>query len=1212
MRQVELGLSDEFVYRSPLELPQLMNLILKREVPRTRVHNLLEELPRRRDQLAVLLTPEGIREQLGREFPNFVSRLDNFIGLDAQVWKTQIRELSQRYLADTPVRKVAKFVEGLRFSEIRDSVLRQLVNNFSIRKYRLRGTFEWRLEDLFDILGVTEHCRQIVLVKPLEDKILHKLTNRFGDPVSTIHSKTSLLQLPSRERRLNNYLAMTISKYDRSRDVAVIIIEEVPGRQKAKQPLLRITVEVPGERRLGDVETDGAYGTTVLKYFLDCVSRKDREREKNLLSRLRSIRYQVFDIQLFTRAYDLEAVRYVLMEMSMHPDFQSVFFCQNRNKVDDQKFILRDFPLSENAAGPRRVLVDIQSKGVVFQSVSGDLFDIYDLASLMVAYGMRRGEINPLGIPGMGRILLDVSRGEGREGELRMDVVEKTGEGEYILREAILFDSHFSDVCNKPAEKDILRGGELEEDFGYFPPKELIDRLESEGRFSFPYYESQRIRVKLNYVGERKSYILGKRKIPKSVRDSMAAKGNYAFIFDFFPCKREGGELTFQQWEQEGTTVTEDGRVEYVLDETKDEILPGRYGRVQLNFFDTLRSSASGEILRTGVPESPVSFIEAAKFASGRNFVRDFREWVFHPSTKPRLVSLLPQFPDISEGELEDRIKDMLSSFVDSRYMVRIVEEFVGMNIVVMSYAEKKGLEYALYETPFGVLTPNIFEHLHRNLERETIVLLRRSYQYLPDQYDVLVEKPLGKTFSTTRVIEFLKLRISLVEIDVYPSKTPDATSLTDLSLSRSLDIPGVGEKSQVIDTTGSRSGTLYGIEGGFYPCFHLNPGTPDPKLPLINLYDFLLKPRPTIYDVLGDGSPWKRYPIVGLGVTKTYKNEYITSLYLYAETQPLCLLVKITPRDETMRKLFAGKPVMETPDPYISNQMRDTNFRFNDVILRRSFGRMLGSFLLQVLFVELVERSRGQGIEPLEAGYRSWREGLITLSEDSKSGTIETVGLEVFYRMIQDMKSLSGIIPQNPLKTLNSLEHLGRFFSAGSIRCPSKRMYAKLLSQLQLMERVITTVPELRGLGGVPFAVYRIQGMYDMTTVLSESPDSVLGMESNLKHPDQYLLWQTRCQTSLDRVTLYDSILPGFFDPAFELSPLVGFYGSRHTGLWSIRPPISQPNRELGIVKVSTRMSQGRNDISRFNYLGGEEILQIGAQEDLEDRSVLVMEKII
>ncbi|MEB3184437.1 MAG: hypothetical protein VKM97_00985, partial [Cyanobacteriota bacterium] len=1198
-------MSDEFVYRSPLELPQLMNLILKREVPGTRVHNLSEELPTRKEQLMILLTSEGVREEMGREYPNFIPRLDNFIGLDTEVWKTQIRELSQRYLNDTPVRRVARFVEGLKFTEIRDSVLRQLVNNFSIRKYKLRGTFEWRLEDLFDVLGVTEHCRQIVLVKPLENKILHKLTNRFGDRTSTVHSKTSLIQIPSRERKLNNYIGMTISKYDRSRDVAVVIIEEIPGRQKTKQPLLQITVEIPGERRLGDVETDGAYGTTVLKYFLDCVSRRDRERERELLSRLQKIQYQVFDVQLFTRSYDLEAVRYVLTEMSMHPDFQPVFFSQNRNKVDDQRFILRGFPLSENTGGVRKVLVDIQSKGVVFQSLTGDLFDIYDIASLMIAYAARRGEINPFGIPGMGRSLLAVSREEGGEGELRMDVVEKTGEGEYILREAIFFDSHFSDVCNKPAEKDILRGGELEEDFGYFPPKELIDKLESEGRFSFPYYESQKIKVKLNYVGEKKSYVLGKRKIPKSVRDSMAAKGNYAFIFDFFPCRKEGKDLSFQLWERDETTTAEDVKAEYILDENKDEILPGRYGKVQLNFFDSLRSSDSGEILRTGVPESPVSFIEAAKFASGRNFIRDFKEWVSHPSTKTKLISLLPQFPDISEGELEERIKGMLSTFVDSRYLIRIVEEFVGMNIVVMSYVEKGGLEYALYETPLGVYTPNIFEHLHRNLDRETILLLRRSYQYLPDQYDVLVEKPTRKTFSTARVIDFLKNKISLADIDVHPSKTLDTTSLIDLSMGRSLDIPRVGEESQVIDTTGSRSGTLYKIGEGFYPCFHLNPGTPDPKLPLINLYDFLLKPRPTIYEVLKDGSPWKKFPIVGVGVTKIYKEEYITSLYLYADSHPLCLLVKITPRDETMKKLFAGKPLMETPDPYISNQMRDTNFRFNDVILRRSFGKMLGGFLLQILFVELVERSRKQGIEPLDPGYKSWRERLITLDEDPKTKTIETAGLEIFYKMIQDIKSLSGIIPQNPLKNLSSLEHLGKFFSGGSIRCPSKRMYAKLLSQLQLMERVITTVPELQGLGGVPFAVYRIQGLYDMTTVLSESPDSVLGMESDLKHPDQYLLWQTRCQTSLDRVTLYDSILPEFFDSTFQLSPLIGFYGSRNTGLWSIRPPVSQPNREMGVVKVSTKMGQGKNDISRFNYMDGKEILQIGAQEDSEDRSV-------
>ena len=1200
--RVRERLSDEFVYREPLRLEQLMNLILRGELPSSRVINLSRELPRRRADLS-FYTTEQRRGVLNDEFPGFISRMDNFLGLETDTWREQIRESSERYFMNTPVERIVSHVENeLRFSELKPELEKQILENFLIRKYKLEGTVEWRLEDFFDNLGITSRCRQIVLVKPLENKAVYKLSNDFSDRVTYYHSKTSLINMPSRERKINNYITLTLSKYERSKDVALVIIEEIPSRQRSKAPQLKITIEIPGERRLGDVETDGAYGTTVVKYFQNCIL------DQTLLGLVERINYRIFDLQLFTRAYDLESVRHYLLDLSIHPVYKYVLFPHHRNKVDDQKFVFRGLSPTDGIPGSKKVVIDIQGKGILFRTTqTSDLFDVYDILAILLAHGRRTPSLNVLGIPGEDKSLEPIDIPKEGEEVMRMDVVEKTGDGEYILREAIFFDSHFTDVCNKPNEKDILRGGELSEDFGFFPPESLVRKIESEGRFSFPKYESQRVKVKLNYRTSGKDYILGKRKIPKAVRDSMAAKGNYAFIFDFFPCKKEGRGLGVSDW---GISVVsgDDVKGDYVLDENKDEVLPGRFAKVQLNFFDSLRSFG-GQVLRTGVKESKESFVEASAFASQTD--RDFRQWLSSDAGSRVLVGSLPQFPDISEREFQSLISQMLNTFADSKYLIRLVEEYTGRNIVVMNYAEKKILEYALYETPHGAYPPNIFEHLSRNRGRKTLVLLRRSYEFLPDQYDVLVEtspdmKRMETEFDTDRVVSFLREKISLADIDVYSGRNPESVSLIDLSSSSpiSLQSEEIGELDQVTDSLGARSATTYVWNDTLYPCMHMNPGAPNPNLPVKPLYEFLVQKRPSVYDLFKGGSPWKRYPVSGVGITSLYKEKYVTSVFLEVGAQPLCLLVSATPYDQTMRNLFSGKSEMETPDPYISNQFRETEYRFNDILFRRAFGTMLVELLLRVLFVEFVEKMRREG----PVFDRVWRDGLLKLVS-SEEKNLETVELKTFYYTIRDVKKLRGFLPQNPIRNLSSMEYLGKFFD-GHIRCFSRGMYEKLYSQVLLFETILPTVPELQGLGGVPAFIYKTD-IYDSTAILIESPRSVTGIETNLKTPNQYNLWQTRSQTSLEKITLYDSLLPEFFEASFTLSPLIGFYGSKGTGLWSIRPPLGTHNQEMGVIKTTTKLG-ARSDIPRIAYLRDSETIQVGAYEDEEDKRVLVLERVL
>lgn len=1198
--RVRERLSDEFVYREPLRLEQLMNLILRGELPSSRVVNLSRELPRRKGSLS-FETSERRREILVEEFPGFISRMDNFLGLETDTWREQIRESSERYFMNTPIERISNHVEGeLRFSELKPELEKQILENFLIRKYKLEGTVEWRLEDFFDNLRITSQCRQIVLVKPLENKAMYKLSNDFSDHVTFYHSKTPLINMPSRERKTNNYITLTLSKYERSKDVALVIIEEIPSRQRSKSPQLKITIEIPGEKRLGSLETDGAYGTTVVKYFQNCIL------DPGLLALVEGINYRIFDLQLFTRTYDLESVRHYLLDLSIHPVYKHVLFSQHRNKVDDQKFVFRGLSPLDGVPGSKKVIIDIQSKGILFRTTqTSDLFDVYDILTILLSYGRRTPSLNFLGIPGEDKSLdpIDIPK-EGEEA-LRMDVVEKIGDGEYILREAIFFDSHFTDVCNKPNEKDILRGGELSEDFGFFPPESLVRKIESEGRFRFPKYESQRVKVKLNYRTSGKDYILGKRKIPKAVRDSMAAKGNYAFIFDFFPCKKEGRGLGVSDWGISAVSG-DDVKADYVLDENKDEILPGRFAKVQLNFFDSLRSF-EGQILRTGVKESKESFLEASAFASKTD--RDFRQWLSSEVGNKILVGSLPQFPDISDREFQILVSNMLNTFADSKYFIRLVEEYVNRNIVVMNYVEKKILEYALYETPHGAYPPDIFDHLSRNIGRKTLVLLRRSYEFLPDQYDVLVEaspdmKRMETEFDTERVIRFLRGKISLADIDVYSAKNPESVSLIDLSSISPTSIPETRELDQVTDSLGARSATTYVWNETLYPCMYMNPGAPNPNLPVKPLYEFLVQKRPSVYDLFKGGSPWKKYPVTGVGITSLYKKKYVTSVFLEVGVQLLCLLVSVTPYDQTMKNLFAGKPEMETPDPYISNQFRETEYRFNDVLFRRAFGGMLVGLLLKVLFVEFVEKMRREG----PVFDRVWRDGLLKLVSSGEKN-LETVELKTFYYIIRDVKKLRGFLPQNPIRQLSSMEYLGKFFD-GHIRCFSRGMYEKLYSQVLLFEKILPTIPELQGLGGVPAFIYKTD-IYDSTAILIESPGSVTGIEPDLKTPNQYNLWQIRSQTSLEKITLYDSLLPEFFETDFTLSPLIGFYGSKGTGLWSIRPPMGTYNQEMGVVKTTTKLGS-RSDIPKIAYVRDSETIQVGAYEDEEDKRVLVLERVL
>ena len=1158
----------KFLSHDNLSIDVMMDFILRGKLPVPKIRSFMDDVGRLfTNQTFIDKTSDEKMKFLEDNYRDFRNWFETILSGEA-VWNAAVRKEFENPGLNRDVERIVKFLDSRGYTSDLPAVAKELSDNFKVRKYKIRARIEGSIDNLFDSLNITDKCRQIVLVKPLEDRVQYKLSNKFGDKMTKNHSQRSLVDIPSRKNRLNNYIGMTFTKYKGSSKVVTVFIEERVPKTSFDQPILEIMIE-----NLEDVD-----GEVVLKYFLQTIS-DISSRGKKLKETISKLKFDVYDVELYTTMYNKDFVRHALIDLSSMNPLNEILFSESVSRVDDQRFCLRGLN------GKVRSRVDFQEKYIVFSSQK-DIFEVFDLISLFLAYSINRPSIDILGL---GRPIFKFTERviESQDSRFEMDVIQIQQDGERVLKKARFFDSVFNKVCNKPENVptfgeslDITKEGVQ---FDYFPPQSLIKKLTESGQFEFPRYETQRIPIQTFYGDSSKGKkadkvrILGKRRIPRERRDEMATSDNLAYIFGYFPCvvtmkkteyeKNKGKEIIDTMDEEEEVDEEEKASgAEHIYDESKDEIPVGRVAKTQMFFFDEIKSEPVMDILRMGVSEGPASFFTAAGIASGRisgqnpggmldgmtidKLLEDFE-------SDPKIIQAgISQFPDSVPSEIKNYIRTSAQEFMDSKYLVNILGEFFKVNIIVMEYNDgskeisTNSLDYAFYECPRGTIPPNIFEQL--NMTRKTIILLRRKYQTIFDQYDFVLEKhPKEKTkitslFDTGKVKNFLKTKIAFIDLVPNALDLGRSTSIVDLSKKHfSLDeTDPLKEVSQVIDSVGSRIGTVFKTENKFYPCIHLTPLAPSVGLPVIKFNDLLNLERPSIETIVLDLGITK---FTGIGETKTLKESYITSVMV----EELIFLCYPTTIDERLKPFFNDAISIETPDPYILKQFAPKE-KPSTLLLRKRFAEIVSYFLLQVIFLEMLERYIVKNTFETRT-YSEWRRSVLENNFSARTPDDDAVPMETLLGFIKEIKFLSGFIPPSAISWFSNkaseYPQISSFFDTSSLKilCFSREMRERLDSQMSLMERMIPTL-EIKT--RVPKSVYRIKGLYETLVALSQSPESVNGVGSR-QEDKSYLSWQEKCKTSFENTNIYEGIYKPFFNQPLDL-PIIGFHGNGGgSGLW-------------------------------------------------------------
>jgi hypothetical protein len=1125
-----------------LTMEEMMNYILRGELPVMRMFSFKDETDRlSRETFFNGMSLDEKMVYLESNYPDFQNWFESFLSGET-VWKNALRrEFENPQFIDIQKGLVGYLMEKDYVSKI-PMIAQEIMDHFKVRKYKMRASMKGSLENLFDSLNVTDKCRQIVMVKPLEDKVMYKLSNRFGDKMTKIHSQKSLVDVPSRRNKLNNYIGMTFTKNKTSNKVVTVFVEERLPKTTLEQSTLEIIFE----------NLEDADGEVVLRYFLQSVS-DITARGKLLKSTLTNLRFDVFDVEMVTKSYQKKYIRQCLLELSSVPSLRHILFSESGYKIDDQRFCLRSL------TGKVRSRVEFLENSIVF-SGSRDIFDILDLISLVVGYSYMVPSLN---------VFEPLEKWMERdevveEAKYSLDVIE-IKDGERVLRKARFFESVYSKVCNKPENVPVF-GESLDPTvqdlvYDYFPPEKLIKQLEATGQYEFPRYRSQRIPIQLFYgtatkgkKADNKVRVLGRRRIPRSRKDELSSSENLAHIFGYFPCVVTMKQSVFESKGEEIFEIDDEEEDEgsqeanYIYDENKDEIPLGRRARTQFNFFDLLKSKVTNEILRIGVEEGPASFFQAALRATRRandpqysleNFVRSI-------SANPKILqSGIAQFPDSKMEEIQTRLINSLSSFMDSKYFVNMVGEFLDTNIIVMEYSsEGASLEYAFYECANGTVPPNVFEQL--NESRRTAILLRRHYQSIPDQYDILIEQdPIQRTeeatFPTLLVKKFLERKITFIDLSPEIMDEGRTVRIKNLSQEHFKLIRGtkLNERYQVFDSTGSRIGTVFSTGETIYPVIHAYPLSPSVGLPTITFKQLLDIPRPPIEKIMSD---LEIIRFSGVGYTRTTVESFVTSLMF----NDLILLCQPTLRGNDLKMLLSGVAEIETPDPYISRQFSSED-DYQTILLKRKFSDVICLFLLQVMFIESLERYVVKNSYETRS-YREWRRELL-IRDNTRVPDPESISISSMLGLVGEIKGLMGEIPTSPIISLSQLPILRIYFTeSGSIRCFSDEMLERLDSQMLLYEKII---PTLGIQVSVPKLVYRIQGIYESMATLSQSPESVTGVGTRMVN--DYMHWQEECRTSIENTNIYENIYKAFFTVNRE-EPVIGFFGRESSGLWAIQ----------------------------------------------------------
>lgn len=1155
----------KFITHNAVTVRDFMEFIIKERLPDIKVKSFKDTVDKLfRSTTFTTLSSDDKYRYLDANYPEFRNWFDTIVSGGRETWDLVVKRQYEDPERMKDVEDVVKLFTDLGYINNLEAIERELTENFKVRRYKISGTFEGIIDEVYDSLNITDKCRQIVLVKPFEDKIVYKLSNNFRDKLTKVHAQRSLIDIPSRKNKLNNYIGMTFTKNSSSNKVITVIIEEGVPKTKYDKPPLTITFE-----NLEDVD-----GEVVMGYFMQTITEKTG-RGKYLKESLLRVNFNVFDIEIYSTVYNRDFIRNCYMELATKEPLRKILFTESSTRVDDQRFILRSLE------GKLLAKADYQDRYVLWSSDS-DLYNIFNLISLFLAHSYTLDKITMFGI--------DFPKWAEKSPEImksdyEMDVIEIGKDGERILKKAKFFDSVFKKVCNKPENQPTF-GKSLDITnpdikYDYFPSANLIKKLTESGKYEFPRYQSQKIPIQTYYGevikgGKKKDKViirvLGKRKIPRERRDEMATADNVAYIFDYFPCVvtmdkkkyREGEEVEDEEDIEDDETGTKEG--EYIYDETKEEIPSGRFGKTRLFFFDLLKSSSNSEILRTGVQEGFGSLFTAAVSASGKS-----------PSiyTMENLVNAdlqagISQFPDSRIDEIKEFIKISSKTFMDSKYLVNIIGEYLQVNIVVMIYNSDnpRSLEYALFESPYGSTPSNVFDQLDPT--RKTVILLRRKFQTINDQYDYLVEREVNvvnSTFDTERVKQFLKSKVSI--IDIIPDIADGGKNSSVVNLAAgdlqpdSDDI--LKEMLQVIDTTGNRIGTVFKSDrGNVYPCIHLSPISVKLGLKISPYSELLNTPRPPLEALLMDLGISQ---FNGVGYTRTADREYITSVMV---DELLFLCTPVQRFEFRNQEMLAGVMEIQTPDPYIFMQFsgRDTPRTY---LLRRIYSETVSYFLLQVLFVEMLERYVVKNTFKT-SDYLEWKRDILSLTSAQKPSP-DSIDDTSLFRLIGDIKQLRGYLRSSPIMWIvenrDKFGGISQMFSlTGNVICYSKDMYDKLISQMEIMETIIPTMGIERL---IPKSVYFIRNVHNNLAILSLSPLSVNGIDN--RSGENYQLWQEKCRTSFENTSIYDGIYKFFFNTN-KSDSIVGFHGNNEgSGLWVIKSKVNESATSYPVINDDVPM---------------------------------------
>lgn len=970
-------------------------------------------------------------------------------------------------------------------------IMKFLSRNMSVEKYNMNGTiygFPGSFDTIFNALRVTDACRIIMYHDNVSGKVLSKVSNLFDD---TSYEQASEYAKKDKLTKVHRLIVMPFWRVGAGVMAFGYITEKIVIGQRF--PNIEIRFE----------DLRGVEGENIRSEFMKCIYQED----SILASEFKNLTFNITDLEMRLRNISPIFLKVLASNLSLQNNvFSRIIHAEGYMGADNTKIISNDIVDSDT----RAVVLFTAKEDIVIRCKSG-MSEIISLMGVLV--GMRKTPVSIFGVEVLAEPEYKKPVKDTTDKKTTMKILDKTVSPN-IIREAIFFDPRFNKVCNK-RDGDIEwthTKSEADERFGIgnhhiFPTKDDIDRLKD--KYEFPDYDEEKIYIKNVYKfdDDDTEYVLGPRIIPREDKDESYTDNNYAFVLGYYPCV--------------GSRKNRDKDSDYLMDETKIEIPEGRGAYVQTGVFDQLlEDNSSAIVIRKGVAESRHGFLLAASRAAGMNtkleslldnFTKDVSD-----NIQDYYISCRPQFSNSSIMEFAESFSYDMFNFLDSKYYINAVSRFIGVNIVVFTYDSPKMdyQPYVSYEFPVGSSTDNPIDKLNvsPDFENRTIILLRRKFKSLPDQYDYLATREnkfdIG-LFNTNRVIKFIRQRITLASIRA------------DSIVNRLDVIPEYGmfgSKSKVkflvTDTRGSVVGGVFERDGISYPVLSTIPRAPVLKSTQIRSFsEFLLLKRPSM-DVFLKKAPFKDIPINSLGVTRFVNKTYITSIYYIF--QGIGYYVLCNPQ------IIQGNvsyPLIETPDPYINNIFRQDRKTLSLRIRNISIMKILVSLLLQVIKVELLE---GKDIKLFI------QKDLTDLTGDDKT------------ELLREIYDLNGLIPENPITTLASRgKILKRFFVNGGLAAYSEEMLKRLQSQINILKLTIPTM----NIKDFKNNLYHIHNIYSDLFSLTVSSDTIC-----LVGEDQYNIWSTKALSKTSFGSLQHTLSPEMLN---DTSNIICVYGARERGLW-------------------------------------------------------------